>query len=143
MWYIIHGLHPQPARGIIKIYWRRCFVFDGSQAFVFWPFLLLDSHQSSTMQALKQTQVLTTQSQVLVTQKRKVLFHTSTDFGGVSNGLRFGGSMVIRVAWWDFDFGLPVPSSDWSEWLCMASPIFTFVNFFFFFYRRTFVKKLM
>ena len=71
-------------------------MFDGSQAFVFWPFLLLDSHQSSTMQALKQTQVLTTQSQVLVTQKRKVLFHTSTDFGGVSNGLRFGGSMVYK-----------------------------------------------
>ena len=99
----------------------------------FWPFLLLDSLQSSTMQALKQTQVLTTQSQVLVTQKRKVLFHTSTYFGGVSNGLRFGGSMVIRVAWWDFDFGLPVPSSDWSEWLCMGSPIFTFVKSFVFF----------
>ena len=39
---------------------------------------------------------------------------------------------VVGVAWWDFDFGLPVPSSDWSEWLCMASPIFTFVKSFLF-----------
>ena len=98
------------------------------------------------MQALMQTQVLTTQSQVLVTQKRKVIFHTSNDFGDISNGLRFGGSMVIREAWWDLDFGLPVPSSDWSERLCMASPIFTFVNYLFiylFIFRKIICEKQM
>lgn len=147
MWYKIHSLHTQPARGVAKIYWRRCqcfeknlflghqhlgFVFEGSQAFSFGHFLLLDSLQSSTIKALNQTQVSTMQSQVLVTQKRKVFFHTSTDFGGISNGLRFGGSMVIREGWWDFDLGLPVPSSDWSELLCMARAIFTLVKSFFF-----------
>lgn len=55
MWYKIHSLHTQPARGVAKIYWRRCqcfeknlflghqhlgFVFEGSQAFSFGIFVV-------------------------------------------------------------------------------------------------------
>ena len=109
----------------------------------FWPFLLLDSLQSSTMQALKQTQVSTTQSQVLVTQKRKVLFHTSTDFGGVSNGLRFGGSMVIRVAKHD---GILILVCRFLRLIgvndCAWQVLFLHLWKALFFFRRTFVKKL-
>ena len=92
----------------------------------FWPFLLLDSLQSSTMQALKQTQVLTTQSQLLVTQKRKVLFHTSTDFGGVSNGLRFGGSMVYKGSMMGFWFWF-AGSFVWLEWMTVHGKSYFYI----------------